>query len=533
MDLKFNINQRGFTLVEVLVVMLILVALASVTLDFTKDFAFQGRYEVTKDRYDKIKRAIIGRPDVLINGQPDISGFVADVGRLPENLHELMEESFCPQRWKFVAGSKVYYEIPALCAADGLMWTAPIAGWKGPYLTTTNNPLHDNAFSDGWGNQDSTLNAFCTDPAQPDETACGLAGATWYEGAAGQNYGWEFCLGDAPDIATNTCTGTNQLAIQSRGKNQAVGGTENYDLDYPRSITATNPSIALSDWTVNIDNLTSTVLSEFNGSCNVTNAYKNVCQSFLGEWNNGKCDIKKGYLCEAVLGGTWSKPPSGPSNCLVSTTNTETDCTTASSGVWDSATKYCTTSIDTPSKCTSLGGAWTTSCNITKAIITKNKLCEFLGGNWISGTQTCEHSAKTLCQGNGGLWDVTKKTVHLKVNGELSSNSPQVSEDGHSQLLKFNFATPTIPMGQVSIGIYYASDTDLTYPGLCTDTNNDVQFIESTCTANSGIWHDDGSMKYCSRMISAVACITTLGGTLKPENILKLSPHTTEPNFNW
>ena len=68
MDLKIINKQTGFTLVEVLVVMLILVALASVTLDFTKDFAFQGRYEVTKDRYEKIKRSIIGRPDVFIAG---------------------------------------------------------------------------------------------------------------------------------------------------------------------------------------------------------------------------------------------------------------------------------------------------------------------------------------------------------------------------------------------------------------------------------------------------------------------------------
>lgn len=48
-------KAQGFTLVELLVVMLVLVALSSITLDFTKDFAFQGRYEVTKDRYEKNK----------------------------------------------------------------------------------------------------------------------------------------------------------------------------------------------------------------------------------------------------------------------------------------------------------------------------------------------------------------------------------------------------------------------------------------------------------------------------------------------
>lgn len=96
--MRFNLkSQRGFTLVEVLTVMLVLVAIASITVESTKDFVFQGRYDITKDRYEKIKKAIVGDPNQVINGQPNIEGFVKDVGRLPNNLDELKQISFCKE----------------------------------------------------------------------------------------------------------------------------------------------------------------------------------------------------------------------------------------------------------------------------------------------------------------------------------------------------------------------------------------------------------------------------------------------------
>ena len=88
-------KQKGFTLLEVLTVMLVLVAVASVTVETASTLAFQGRYEITKDRYEKIKKAIMGDPKVLINGQEAVSGFLADMGRLPENLRELLQTGSC------------------------------------------------------------------------------------------------------------------------------------------------------------------------------------------------------------------------------------------------------------------------------------------------------------------------------------------------------------------------------------------------------------------------------------------------------
>jgi len=198
--------------------MLVLVALSSITLDFTKDFAFQGRYEVTKDRYDKIKRAIIGRPDVLINGQPDISGFVADMGRLPDNIHDLLEKDYClPDRTELdstdcelLTGGVDWIIQTASGTSNGLKY-----GWNGPYITITKDPAVENAFPDGWGRN-----------------------AT---GITDHNYGWNYAVGDL------TGDGINDVTLQSFGKNQIATGND-YDKDYPVNQLV----IQGADWTVDI-----------------------------------------------------------------------------------------------------------------------------------------------------------------------------------------------------------------------------------------------------------------------------------------
>ena len=280
---QINTKQAGFTLVELLVVMLVLVALSSITLDFTQDFAFQGRYEVTKDRYDKIKRAIIGRPDVLINGQPDISGFVADVGRLPRNIRELLSENYClVKRTIHESDTNAAATCNAITASS---WITQ-ANWKGPYLTVTKEVTDAGAFSDGWGNEASNL----TD----------------------HNYGWTFCLGS---MAVDGCytsspvIGVNELLILSKGKNQVTGGAANtYDEDYPVS----QPSIKQVDWMVDLDGVMANLIaSSINGSCTISSQPIDPATCGLAGrvWAAGICSgtaVPASKLgCESV-GGTWS-----------------------------------------------------------------------------------------------------------------------------------------------------------------------------------------------------------------------------------
>ena len=315
---KNNKKQSGFTLVEVLVVMLILVAMASVTLETTSELAFQGRYEVTKDRYEKIKQAIIGRPDVLINGQPDISGFVVDMGRLPNNIRELLDQNYCLVERTIdetTNGGTAEADCNAITVNSWITQT----GWNGPYLTIAKTVTDAGAFPDGWGSESA--------------------------GVTDLNYGWEFCLG--PLAADGCYSGSpvlvaGELIITSRGKDQVIGGgAGSYDDEYP--LTSSQPVINGADWKVNIDPLKAVISSGFDGSCEVgTSEYEHICKTINGAWSSPNCNISNEYLCSAILNYTWTYPTSTPSALYCSSTDPfdSTACTNAS-GTWDSVTNTC------------------------------------------------------------------------------------------------------------------------------------------------------------------------------------------------
>ena len=296
-------KQRGFTLVEVLTVMLVLVAVASITVEVSSDLAFQNRYEITKDRYEKIKRAIIGRPDVLINGQPDISGFVADMGRLPRNIHELLEEDYC-------LTDRTIHDETTCTTANWVDQTARVSatsttlgyGWNGPYLDIFKIPEDVGAIPDGWG----TL-------AQND---------------ADHNYGWGYCLGDTVDFSADpdTCStiGTEldqALAIKSYGKDRiddhTTAPSDIYDADYPEPTVSgvTVDWIDTHDWQIDIS-----------GGINV---------QFVPSYTpaSTSCIVEDTTVCSAVsswTGGTCSDVTyTNKTNCIANS-GTWTDCDTSS-----------------------------------------------------------------------------------------------------------------------------------------------------------------------------------------------------------
>lgn len=270
-------RHNGFTLVEILVVMLILVAMASVTIETTSELAFQNRYEVTKDRYEKIKQAIIGRPDVLINGQPDISGFVADMGRLPFALQELIEEGFCSDTTVFDNGACTGGTPP-------LVWTANGYGWNGPYISTDKAATDNRAISDGWG--------------------------TSGEG----NYGWDVVFYSDSLATTPTTTIANALTmkIQSLGKDGGAGGAD-YDADYP--LDSAMPSIKLNDWTINLANFSVSVIADsISGSCTPNPIVVNdpvTCELVGGSWGCSTPGYTLQTTCEGA-GHTWTSYTSCP-----------------------------------------------------------------------------------------------------------------------------------------------------------------------------------------------------------------------------
>lgn len=131
------LRRAGFTLVEMVVVLLILALLTVAAVQSLSPVADQARYEATTRTLAQIQQAIVGesgaqQPD----GVPLITGFVADTGRLPISLDELVNKPTDVSDF-------------GLTAAPGIYSTVLIPrGWRGPYLQL---PSVETQPADGWG----------------------------------------------------------------------------------------------------------------------------------------------------------------------------------------------------------------------------------------------------------------------------------------------------------------------------------------------------------------------------------------------
>jgi prepilin-type N-terminal cleavage/methylation domain-containing protein len=195
-------GQAGFTLLELLLVVAILSSLALAATTFVENADDQARFEETRLRLETIRQAVLGDARGSLNGQPAIGGFVADMGRLPETLDELIRQpTDCdpitagdqPCSWSFDTTSGVW------------------AGWHGPYIHAFaeqgNVCPGEQPYRDGWGNA----------------------------GCASGNFGWSVALTDDPEgIEAADDALKDALTVKSKGSDGAVGGSD-YAADYPAS----------------------------------------------------------------------------------------------------------------------------------------------------------------------------------------------------------------------------------------------------------------------------------------------------------
>lgn len=201
-------QSTGFTLVELLLVIIILGSLALATTFLVDGLNVQSRYDDTKSRLQQIRRAVLGDASRLLNNQSELSGYIADMGRLPANLKELID-----------IGAQPAWTLNELLDADISPVTIQIySGWHGPYLETLPESDGVRRFRDGWNNGD----------------------------LSDVNYGWNY---DLPDVS-----GVLAVTVQSLGANgqQDAAPDEPYDADYPASGVNL---IEANDYTVNLDGL--------------------------------------------------------------------------------------------------------------------------------------------------------------------------------------------------------------------------------------------------------------------------------------
>lgn len=209
---KMSVCQRGFTLLELLLVISLIgiVGLAATTLII--DTGEIKRQDATEKRWDAIRKAIIGEPNLSLNSSPYISGYVADMGRLPSNIQEL-----------FIQGTQPDWTEIDLYVADTGFSSAFGGGWRGPYLYTGGSRF----FRDGWSNEDVDGRDDGGPVASDDDI----------------NFGWS-----VTPIGVFPAPAHDELIIQSLGDNNKAGGTEFFE-DFPTD--AMLNIVNLNEWTLN------------------------------------------------------------------------------------------------------------------------------------------------------------------------------------------------------------------------------------------------------------------------------------------
>ncbi len=500
-------KQNGFTLIEMLMVILIIAATTKIVAVSMEDFGYAARYEQTQERLNTLRQAIIGNPKRTINGQPDISGFVSDMGRLPNNIRELIQ--------RYGDCDNDAYDYSQIdCEGNGGNWlntwsnlpasfthnaTGMMFGWNGPYLNVSDNPSSTDTYTDGWGNESAN------------------------------NYGWISCLWDdvddsaggglsnnlpndtdaIPDGLAN-CSNTQlypNFTIYTLGKN-GVGNVDSDGLtgcggsDYNGDCYT---SILQNDYTVNISaGISVSFIKPLSSSIPVdsfcsdpSKITKNSCEANnpdtglpYGEWFGGCSEAgyinkstcvsagKQWYSCHI---NTLDNDDAGYSTC--SSPNcykTKTSCLNAN-GIWFGEGYGCDNAAKSDQATCTVSNTWR-SCT-DDGTITTSSACEAADEIWY-GDNIVNKQLLSVSVKKYQAQKICLRLFYRKTDSSIDigndSSFVTITEDGSSQTINFSgFSVSEIPMGINAIGIYEHDGTSCTntlYPSDRTQPIQ-VQFI--------------------------------------------------------
>lgn len=141
-------RRRALTLIELLVVLVVLTILATIAIRATDGVFSQSRYEATVRTLRQIDLAIVGDRNLRQDdGTPIISGFLADVGRLPiPPAGELLSGQNLAELWDDTLWTAYPYQIRSPQNHPSIRLAC---GWRGPYLKPGLGT--SGGVIDGWG----------------------------------------------------------------------------------------------------------------------------------------------------------------------------------------------------------------------------------------------------------------------------------------------------------------------------------------------------------------------------------------------
>ncbi len=120
-----KLGQEGFTLTELVIIIVTLGILAAVAIPKFGDLTENSKITATKNEMMAIKRAIVGNAEAISAGQYVDRGFEGDIGLPPTQLQDLVIKP---------GSLLVYNKLTSI-------------GWNGPYMDSTEGSY----LKDAWG----------------------------------------------------------------------------------------------------------------------------------------------------------------------------------------------------------------------------------------------------------------------------------------------------------------------------------------------------------------------------------------------
>lgn len=211
-------SNKGFTLLEILMVIILIGIVAATAVMFIGNILEQQSVDLTLKDMQNLNHAIAGNPDLVEGGVRNSFGYAGDMGALPANLTALI-----------LQGGQLGWRADT--GFGGLTNLGTGAGWRGPYVEDKQDDSGNYlALLDGWGRPYSY------------DAATGRVGSAGGNGVFGG-----FAAPDADDIiypqtSVGAITGTvsGRVSNPNGGSIQAPPATNNVTIYAPPPVGAAN-----------------------------------------------------------------------------------------------------------------------------------------------------------------------------------------------------------------------------------------------------------------------------------------------------